>query len=344
MPLPNTFAAQTSPQMVELDQNFAALGALTTIPCTVAGTNTLALTATANTPTIAAYSNYQPFSFIAANTNSTAATAAVGSLAALSIYKDSLGGPVVLTGGEIVAGGLVILTYDSALNTGAGGFHLSPPTLSPTLAAPVLLTSSSANYTVPAGVTLLRIAMTGAGGGGGGVSAAAATASAGLPGVMITGAMIVTPGQVIPYGCGAGGTRGPNTGTSGGVGGDTTFGPFTAKGGGPGGGSTSGNAAAQGQAGSTTIGQQLAMITGSVLVPTTAAFLTSQSGTNINGAAGAAGVGGLGRGIWGTGGTPGTNGSATDATGYGAGASGAGSTASTAGTGGLGAPGAILLY
>jgi hypothetical protein len=213
-----------------------------------------------------------------------------------------------------------------------------------TLSAPVLLTDSN-NYTVPAGVTVLRGAMTGAGGGGGGVSAAAATASAGVPGIMLTFVMAVTPGQVIAYTNGAGGTRGPNTGVGGGTGGDTTFGTLTAKGGVQGSGSTSGNAAAQGGAGSAAVGSvALGMLTGSVAIPTATTFITGATNQFMNGLAGAAGVGGLGKGVWGTGGTPGTNGSATDATGYGAGGSGAGSTSNTAGTGGLGAPGAIVLY
>jgi hypothetical protein len=212
------------------------------------------------------------------------------------------------------------------------------------LAAPVLLTAASGNYTVPAGVTVLEGVMTAAGGGGGGVSAAAATGAAGIPGVMFSFTMAVTPGQVIAFTNGAGGTRGAATGTAGGTGGDSTFGALTAKGGLGGTGSTSGNGATVAQAG-TTGGLQLGMIIGSAAVPTAGIAITSTSMTaSMNGLAGAAGVGGQGKGIWSKGGTPGTNGSATDADGYGGGASGAGSTTNTAGTGGLGAPGAILLY
>jgi hypothetical protein len=209
----------------------------------------------------------------------------------------------------------------------------------PNLSAPVLLTAPSGNYTVPAGVYQLRGAGSGAGGGGGGVSAAPATGSAGLAGMQAEFAMAVVPGQVIPYSCGAGGTRGANTGVAGGTGGDTTFGPFTFKGGAPGAGSTGGNGAAVGVASVAVT----TMISGSALIPTAGRFITARTGIDT-GLAGAAGVGGQAKGIWGTGGTPGTNGSATDATGFGAGGSGAGSTSNTAGTGGLGAPGAIVLY
>ena len=160
MALPNTFAAQTSPQMVELDQNFAALGALTTIPSTATGTNTLALTVAANTPTVAAYANYQAFSFIAANTNTTATTAAVGSLAALNVYVDTSTGPVLTTGGEIRAGNLAVLTYDSALNTGAGGFHLTS-----VLPQPRPNISITNSVTIASGTTLTAAQLTGSGNG-----------------------------------------------------------------------------------------------------------------------------------------------------------------------------------
>lgn len=213
-----------------------------------------------------------------------------------------------------------------------------------TLSAPQLLTTASANFTVPAGVTLLHGAMTGAGGGGGGVSAATATAAAGLPGVMLEFIMIVTPGQVIAYTNGAAGTRGANTGGAGGVGGDSTFGTLTAKGGQLGLGSTSGNAAATTAPNAGANGTvPLAMLTGSVAVPTTSTFIISQSATAFNGTAGASGTGGTGKGIWGSS-TPGTNGSAVDCVGYGAGGSGAGSTTNTAGTGALGCSGAIVLW
>lgn len=124
MPLPVTFANLTEALLSYLDDNFAALGALTPIPCTITGTNTISLAANSDTPTVAAYSNYMQFSGVAANTNTGAATAQVDSLSALNVYKDTPSGPVVLTGGEIVSGCLLELVYDSALNTGSGGFHL----------------------------------------------------------------------------------------------------------------------------------------------------------------------------------------------------------------------------
>ena len=124
MALPYLFAGVTSGTGAQLDADFAAVGALGVFPCTVAGTNTITMTLAANTPTISAYSNYLRFSGIAAATNTTAVTAQVGSLGSLNVYKDSPSGPIVLAGGEIVAGCAFVLVYDSALNSGAGGFHL----------------------------------------------------------------------------------------------------------------------------------------------------------------------------------------------------------------------------
>jgi len=124
MTLPVTFANLSSPvPLSSLDQDFAAVGALTIIPCGVTGTNSLSLTPAANTPTVSAYANYMQFSGIAAADNTGAVTAGVGSLAGLPVYKDTATGPAALTGAEIQAGNLITLVYDSALGAG-GGFHL----------------------------------------------------------------------------------------------------------------------------------------------------------------------------------------------------------------------------
>lgn len=246
--------------------------------------------------------------------------------------------------GTVAAGAIALNTTGSLVEVSLGGGSWLNLGGSTPLRAPTLLTDASGNYTVPAGVTLLRGAMTAGGGGGGGVSAATATGSAGIPGVFLTFIMAVTPGDVIAYTCGAGGNAGANSGGNGGAGGDSTFGTITAKGGVGGQGSTSGNGAAVGSAGSNGAASTIAMITGSALAPTSTVWLTGMMATDLSGLAGSAGVGGKAKGIWSTGGVPGTNGSATDSTGYGGGGSGAGSTTNTAGLGGKGAPGAILLW
>lgn len=124
MALPFAFSNNTSPTGPQLDACLAALGNITLLPGTAAGTNAITLTLLTNVPTISAYANYMTFTGIAAATNTSAATAQVGSLAALNIYKDTPGGPVVLSGGEIRQNCTFALRYDSALNSGSGGFHL----------------------------------------------------------------------------------------------------------------------------------------------------------------------------------------------------------------------------
>ena len=125
MALPWIFINAATISLVWWDDNFAALGALTPIPCSVTGTDALALTPLTNTPSIPAYANYGIFTGIVAIDNTGPATAQVGALAALNIYKDTGAGPVVLAAGDLKTGNAFSLLYDSSLNTGAGGFHLT---------------------------------------------------------------------------------------------------------------------------------------------------------------------------------------------------------------------------
>ncbi len=124
MALPFLFANASTLATPALDANYDALGALTPVPCLVAGTDSLTLTPLASTPTVAAYSNYMQFTGIAVQTNTSSVSAVVGSASLLPVYKDTSGSPAVLTGGEIVATCAFGLLYDSALNSGNGGFHL----------------------------------------------------------------------------------------------------------------------------------------------------------------------------------------------------------------------------
>lgn len=124
MALPTSFSNNTNPTGPELDGNFSAVGVLTTIPCAVTGTNTLVMTANANTPTISAYSNYLRVSGVAVATNTGATQARVGTLPLLNVYLDTPSGPVALVGNEIKINCAFTLMYDSALNSGAGGWHL----------------------------------------------------------------------------------------------------------------------------------------------------------------------------------------------------------------------------
>ena len=127
MPLPVIFGGMSAALMSDLDQDFAAVGALTIVPCTVTGTNTLALSPSPNSPAITVYTDYLQFSGAAAATNTGATTAAIGALPALPVYKDLGGGPVALVGGEIVANNLFELV-DVGAASGSGGFHLNTET------------------------------------------------------------------------------------------------------------------------------------------------------------------------------------------------------------------------
>lgn len=120
-----TFAGLTAPVMSYLDINFTQVGNLGIIPCAVTGTDALVLTPVAGrTPTITAYFDGLQVAGTAVATNTTAMTARVGALAVLSIYKDSPSGPVACSGGEVINTCAFSLRYNSALNSGAGGWHL----------------------------------------------------------------------------------------------------------------------------------------------------------------------------------------------------------------------------
>ena len=125
------FAGVTSATGAQLDADLNAAGLMGTVPCTATGTNALVLT-TYTTPTLPT----PPFvlqpqvrvSFIAQAANTGAVTAAVDTTAALPVYVDGAAGPAALTGGEIVIGNYVVLTYDADLNSGGGGYHLQTGT------------------------------------------------------------------------------------------------------------------------------------------------------------------------------------------------------------------------
>lgn len=133
MPLPAQFATVSEATGAQLDADLAALGALTPIPCTIAGTNLLSLTSvTLNVPTVPSYANNQTFVGISSSANTGATQAQVNALPLVSVYKDTPAGPVQLVGGEIQPNNLIALTYDKTLNSGAGGFHLASGILLPT--------------------------------------------------------------------------------------------------------------------------------------------------------------------------------------------------------------------
>ncbi len=121
-------------QLSALDNNIATLSAATNIPCLIAGTNTLTLTQNSAglvpSSAITAYATNMVFAGVAPSTNTGPVTATLGSVGVLNVYKDTLAGPALLSGNEIIANNAISLRYDAALNSGAGGFHLVSSTSS----------------------------------------------------------------------------------------------------------------------------------------------------------------------------------------------------------------------
>ena len=79
-------------------------------------------TANAQTVSVSAFStvNGQTFYFKAGFTNTTALTLTVNGGSAISVVRDTPTGTVALTGGEVVTGNIIGVTYDSV----TGAFHL----------------------------------------------------------------------------------------------------------------------------------------------------------------------------------------------------------------------------
>lgn len=125
MALPNAFTSVTSATGAELDANFDAVAKLGIIPGVLTGTNTITHTPTTGiTPTISAYSDYLRVAGIVANLNTTGVTLQVGALAAKTVFFGDASGPAVLSGSELIPDNMATFAYDSALDSGAGGWHL----------------------------------------------------------------------------------------------------------------------------------------------------------------------------------------------------------------------------
>lgn len=138
------FGNDTTPALPDLDQNFDAVFLLTPVPCAIAGTNVLTFTQNAASQAasgvIAAYANGLQICGVVAQTNSGSATAALGTLPALNIYKPSSTGPHLLTGGDMIQNNAITLRYDSTLDGGTGGWQLIVgATLNNTTVAPALV-------------------------------------------------------------------------------------------------------------------------------------------------------------------------------------------------------------
>ena len=139
MTLPNTFANETSPGMIELDQNFSAVAGMATWNATATGTNVIALTTTSNQPAVSAYTDRQRFQFIGPNNSTGSVTVAVNSLAALPLYLPS---GTQAASGDVASGAPYIVIYLAALNSGGGGFQI--------------VSAVPASGTAPAGLAVSR--------------------------------------------------------------------------------------------------------------------------------------------------------------------------------------------
>ena len=247
MTLPNTFAGLTAPQMVFLDQNFAAVGALGIVPCTASGTNLITLTPLASTPTISAYANYLNFSFVAVNSTTGPVTLQVGALAALPVYLPD--GATQATTNTIQKNFAYVVLFNTALNSGGGGFVIVSSLMGSAFkqATVTTFTSGSGTYTPPSGAVRLFVRIVGGGGGGAGsgttpgaagtggqtsfssgatsMQANGGTAgSTGASGGSVSGGSAVTFGNNISYTGGNGATPATNTNAIGGGGGASAFG------------------------------------------------------------------------------------------------------------------------
>jgi hypothetical protein len=185
MPLPNTFAASNSPDLLWLDENFATLGFFVVVPAVVAGTNTITITPVANAPTVVGPTEYQIYAGVyTAAANTGACTAQVVGLSAYPVFKLGGSGPVALTGGELIFGNLCLFAWDSNLPS-VGGWVLINPALPP------LPMGGTSSITSTTGVTMTAAEMTGAGSGQGLISRAGSP-SGGINDQSDTAAHIIT--------------------------------------------------------------------------------------------------------------------------------------------------------
>jgi hypothetical protein len=116
--------------------------------------------------------------------------------------------------------------------------------------------AASGTYTVPAGVTRIRVRLWGAGGGGGGTYGGNSAASGGGAGGYAEGIFDVTPGQSFNATVGSGGASGDTNAGNGGSGGASGFGALLSAGGGVGGIGANGGVASTGGPGGTAVGGQ----------------------------------------------------------------------------------------
>ena len=142
MALPIIFAnlAAGVQPLSDFDTMFNNAATMSTIACTAGGTaNAITLAPNTNMPTVTAYANYQAFGFVAAATSTGAVTINISGVGALPVYAPN--GTTQLATGSITVSAYYVIVYNSALNSGGGGFQL----LGAGASASTAITASSIN-------------------------------------------------------------------------------------------------------------------------------------------------------------------------------------------------------
>jgi hypothetical protein len=251
----------------------------------VAGIQNNALTYAIDTGTANSYVvSYSPpvtqltdgmmLSFKAKNTNTTSSTISINGLSSVPLYSQS---QQALQGGEVISNGIVEFVWNSSLSafvlTCNTGGKLQVPTATGSNQAVNLAQMNSAisassgpfisaftsngTFTVPSGVTQIKITCTGGGGGGGGRQATSNagpfSGSGGGAGATSIGVYTVSPGATLAVTVGAGGAGGVGA-TSGSNGSSSSVGSLCVGGGGGFGGWGSSVSSAGGTGGTATGG------------------------------------------------------------------------------------------
>lgn len=123
-PTPSFAALATSPpsqQLGIIDAMFAQVAVMVALPCTASGANAILLTPAAGAPIPPSYVTGASFIFRAPQTTTAAVTIQVSALAALPLYHQD-GTTQVTT--ILSTGNAYVVTFDQAVNGGAGGFLL----------------------------------------------------------------------------------------------------------------------------------------------------------------------------------------------------------------------------
>lgn len=144
------FGTKTSPTpMSSLDTQSQNLAQWSLIDATASGTNAITLTPNLSGFTAPAYLNYITYRFTAANSASGTVTLRISALAFLNVYGGD--NTTQMTTGNIISGRAYYVSYNSALNSGAGGWTLTPlGTSTGGVSNPVLVAEGGTSQTTPA--------------------------------------------------------------------------------------------------------------------------------------------------------------------------------------------------